>query len=411
MRIYALQQISAANRSLAMALLKKYLPTWQQWPMLFYVCKVCVQFHDQQLLGPLILSLKRPAVRYQLSQRPEAVAIREITGQTLHQILASTFLTPGSMAVRIAALALLRQEKGPAFVRQFLQHTASHDPLISAMQWWIRNYHHVSVSATEILWLQELYVEKLSPMMIQCARHWRQLRGHVRRHTLAPAQAYMLAHVRVAPVDLTRSSLLQTIAAELRHRKHLRRPRPYPHAPGYPNPSLHANAPRLTLLNLILLQNILRALAQPAFQQMVYRAGIRSMHNHASETGGLICYAHLPAGLALTNPRAADKALTLHTFPPLLNQSSGVYVSSPLLLAATAHALAEFIFHFQRVHNARYVGPAVGDLAYVRRMRCAVVIFTSVARGAFDATLDFPDGAVVDLGIFPVQGPAMPPGG
>ena len=411
MRIYALQQIFTANRTLAVALLTKYLPTWQQWPMLFYAGKVCVQCHDPGLVGPLILSLKRPAVRYQLSKRPEAAAIRDITGRSLRQVLTKTFLRPGSMEVRIAALALLRQEKGPAFIRHLLQHTVGNDPMISAMQWWIRHYHHVSVSTTEILWLQELYVEKRSRMMIRCAGNWRQLCGHVRRHSLAPAQAYMLAHVQVASVDLTRSSLLQTIAAELHHQKHLRRPRPYPHAAGYPNPSLQANAPRLTLLNMILLQEMLTGLTHPAFRQMVYRDGLRSMHNHASETGGLICYAHIPAGLAFTNPRAADKALTLHIFPPLLNRGGGVYVSSPMLLAATVHALAEFIYHFQHVHNARYVGPAVGDLAYVRRTRCAVVIFTSVGRRAFDATLDFPAGAVVDLGIFHVHRPAMPIGG
>ncbi|NNM87722.1 MAG: hypothetical protein HKL95_04300 [Phycisphaerae bacterium] len=411
MRIYALQQIFTANRTLAAALLKKYLPTWQQWPVLFYAGKVCAQCHDPRLVGPLILSLNRPAVRYQLSQRPEAVAIRDITGQSLRQVLTGTLLQPGSMEVRIAALALLRQEKGPAFVRQFLQHAAGDDPMISAMQWWIRHYRHVSVSTTEILWTQELYVEKRSPMMIRCAGNWRQLRGYVRRHTLTPAQAYMLAHLHVTPADITRSGLLQAIAAELRHQKHLRRPRPYPHAPGYPNPSLQSNAPRLTLLDMILLQDMLCGLSHSAFRQMVYRDGLRSMHNHASETGGLICYAHIPAGLAFTTPRTAEKSLTLHIFPPLLNRDSGVYVSSPMLLAATVHALAEFIFHFQHVHNARYVGPAVGDLAYVRRTRCAVVIFTSVARRAFDATLDLPNGAVVDLGIFHVHSPAMPSGG
>ncbi len=411
MRIYALQQIFVTDRLLAIALLKKYLPTWQQWPMLFYACKVCVQCHDQQLLGPLILSLKRPAVRYQLPNRPEALAIREITGQPLRQVLAMTFLRPRPMNVRIAALALLRQEKGPAFVRHILKHTTRPDPMISAMQWWIHHYRHVAVSTTEILWLQELYVERRSPMMMRCAHHWRELRGHVRQQTVAPAQAYLLAHLKIAPLDLSRTGLLQTVAAELRRQKHLRRPRPYPHAPGYPNPTLRSNAPRLTRLNLILLQTLFTALNHPAFQHMVYRVGIRSMHNHASETGGLICYANAPAAPASATPHAADKSLTLHTFPPLLNRSGGVYVSSPMLLAATVHALSEFIFHFQRVHNARYVGPAVGDLAYVRRMRCAVVIFTSVARRAFDATLDLPNGAVVDLGIFHVRGQTMPSGG
>ncbi len=410
MRIYALRQIFATDHFLAMALLKKYLPTWQQWPMLFYACKVCVQCHDQQLLGPLILSLKRPAIRYQLPNRPEARAIREITGQPVRQVLAMTFLRPGPMDVRIAALALLRQENGPAFVRHLLNHSNYRDPMISAMQWWIHHYHHVAVSTTEILWLQELYVERRSPMMMRCARHWRELRGHVRHHTVAPAQAYLLAHLQITPLDLSRTGLLQAVAAEWRRQKHLRRPRPYPHAPGYPNPTLRSNAPRLTRLNLVLLQTLFTALNHPAFQQMVYRAGIRSMYNHASETGGLICYANAAAPAA-NRPHGEDESLTLHTFPPLLNRSGGVYVSSPMLLAATVHALSEFIFHFQRVHNARYVGPAVGDLAYVRRMRCAVVIFTSVASRAFDATLDLPDGAVVDLGIFHVRGPAMPSGG
>jgi len=52
------------------------------------------------------------------------------------------------------------------------------------------------------------------------------------------------------------------------------------------------------------------------------------------------------------------------------------------------------------VDNSQYVGPAAGDVAYVKNTRCNVVIFTSVGDHIFDAMVDFPSGAVIDLGVF-----------
>ena len=132
------------------------------------------------------------------------------------------------------------------------------------------------------------------------------------------------------------------------------------------------------------------------FRADVTRLGNQSQHNTRTEEGGLIQLRSSPA----SSRHVALPVLHLKRYRSLKHVNNGVYVTGPALLLATPSGLAQFIFHFQKADNQRYTGPAPGDLRYVRATRCVVVIFTSLSQRTFDATADFPDGAVLDLGVF-----------
>ncbi|HMD53364.1 MAG TPA: hypothetical protein VKJ65_02300, partial [Phycisphaerae bacterium] len=153
-----------------------------------------------------------------------------------------------------------------------------------------------------------------------------------------------------------------------------------------------ANQNRLVYCDLLLIKTLLQAIAEPENCRSIYTLGYNSMSNVASETGGLLAF----------DPASTTDfpVLTLNEYPSELNIGAGIYVGGKQLMLDTPNAAAQFIFHFQNVDNSQYVGPAAGDVAYVKNTRCNVVIFTSVGDHIFDAMVDFPSGAVIDLGVF-----------
>ena len=194
-----------------------------------------------------------------------------------------------------------------------------------------------------------------------------------------------------------RSVLLTQVVRLLAQHRHIRRPVPYAGAPTDINPSLSANRRRLSYCDLLLARLFLQAMDRPLFVQSVWTLGNQSRHNTHTEEGGLILPV-LPSSTLASTPGNLPE-IRLKLYSPEIQFNNTIYVSSPRLLLATPHGLAQFIFHFQHLYNARYTGPAAGDLRYVRRMGCSVVIFTSIGRNLFDTVLDTPSGAVLDLGL------------
>ncbi len=436
MKIYAMNQLMAADPSLGLGVLARQIPLFQHWRVLIHACSLAQAAGDRAMVDPLILSLDRPAHRFVLVQRPEADAIRALTGSTLRDCLADKLFHAQIMAVRMAALNLLHQllTRGQ-FYALIMADKQDHDPMLAALRWYGRRFYYIPQSAEQVAWIEELYNGAFSALARRAEHDLRMLpvsRSRCRvsawsgRHEhpaewvisrgsrssglfstnnlscagmpqgIPPRMIGLLAALTDPRVYVPRNILLNRIKQAYTAYPHIRRPGPYPGSPDNPDPSLADNSGKLCYGDLLVLQTLYAALRHRNFRVQVTYKGDQSRFNKTSEEGGLIQF--------WNNHRfgatGQTPALRLKLYDSFKQINNGVYVTGPDLLLNTPAGLAQFVFHFQKSDNRRYTGPAPGDLQYVRTARCVVVIFTSTSRSTFDTTADFPNGAVLDLGIF-----------
>jgi len=392
MKIYALDQIRSANPELAEAVLAANIPRFDDWDVLTHACAMAQELQDKNLIGPLVESLARPAVTYSLPRWPEAHVIETLSGQKLTVELAYLLLDGGEEKIRLDALQVLYDLQGNNWLKQFILTAAATDPLIDDLQWFIRNFNFVPRDGTEVLWIQELHEPRMAAMANAAHQHVSWIAPADVPDGIEPRFIYLLAFLNRPSDYPSRDTLLGQVAALLAERRHRRRVPSYSGAPDDIDPTLQANQNRLVYCDLLLIKTLLQAIAEPENCRSIYTLGYNSMSNVASETGGLLAF----------DPASTTDfpVLTLNEYPSELNIGAGIYVGGKQLMLDTPNAAAQFIFHFQNVDNSQYVGPAAGDVAYVKNTRCNVVIFTSVGDHIFDAMVDFPSGAVIDLGVF-----------
>ena len=437
-KIYALNQLMAADQSLAIGVLTRQIPRFQHWRVLIHACLLARATGDTALIDPLILSLNRPARRYPLLRRPEAEAIRALAHSSLRHCLAEKLLSSHIMAVRLGALRLLhRLLTRSQFYALLLADRHRRDPMLAALRWYERKFDYIPRSPDQVVWIQEFYDGPYSALARTAEHDLRllptnpiqkpmpTLHGQYEHRTASPTgpgtdlfpaanspvnnfsrtcmpqgisprligllAALTGPHAYVPPEILREN--IQRLYATYRH---IRRPGPYRGSPDNPNPSLADNSRKLSYCDLLTLQTLYAALGHRNFRVQVTHWGDQSRFNTKAEEGGLIQLLkhHRP------NSIGQAPALGLKLYATFKQINNGVYVTGPDLLLNTPAGLAQFVFHFQKSDNRRYTGPAPGDLEYVRTARCVVVIFTSTSRDTFDTTADFPDGAVIDLGIF-----------
>ena len=436
MKIYAMNQLMAADPSLGLGVLARQIPLFQHWRVLIHACSLAQAAGDSAMVDPLILSLDRPAHRFPLVQRPEADAIRALTGSTLRDCLANKLFHAQIMAVRMAALNLLHQllTRGQ-FYALIMADKQDHDPMLAALRWYGRRFYYIPQSAEQVAWIEELYNGAFSALARRAGHDLRMLpvsRSRCRESALPgrhehpaewvvsrgsrssglfstnnlscagmpqgipPRMIGLLAALTDPRVYVPRNILLNRIKQAYTAYPHIPRPGPYPGSPDNPDPSLADNSGKLSYGDLLVLQTLYTALRHRNFRVQVTYKGDQSRFNKTSEEGGLIQFwNHRRFGATGQTP-----ALRLKLYDSFKQINNGVYVTGPDLLLNTPAGLAQFVFHFQKSDNRRYTGPAPGELQYVRTARCVVVIFTSISRSTFDTTADFPNGAVLDLGIF-----------
>ena len=396
-KVYALASLAHSAPDLTRHLLHRRIYKMEHWRVLTAACHWAVSLHDRGSLDALFRSLKRPARRFAIPRRPEAAAIRLLCHCTLRLALWRKLGQRRGIAARLAALEILYRMQGAAVVKAGILKLAPQDPLIASLSWYIRLFGYVPHRASEVTWIEQLNQRPSADIVRQAQQRIGSVSGRGKmRYGIPPRYLALLAQL-ATPADYPPAPELKSqVAKLLAEHRHIRRPVPYPGAPTDIKPTLAANADRLTYCDLLLAKTLLQALGRATFVRNVWRMGKVSRRDTSSEEGGLIL---------ADRARNASRGLRLHLrlFAPAMRLNNTIYVSSPQLLLATPRGLAEFIFHFQKRHNARYTGPAEGDLKYVRHKGCSVVIFTSTGRRKFDTVLDTPTGAVLDLGISAAQ--------
>ncbi len=324
----------------------------------------------------------------------------------------------------------------PARLAVLMRVVAGYGQSLAALCWYGRIFDYIPRSPDQVVWVQELCNGPYSALARSAEHHLRLLPANPvqmlmpmlhdqNKHTPAYAAASVadsqpgpIAHRNnlsytcmpqgipprligllatltaphaYAPPEILREKIQRFYAAY----RHIRRPGPYPGSPDNPDPSLAANYGRLSYCDLLVLQTLYAALGHQYFRVEVTQLGHQSRGNKKSEEWGLIQFSkHRRRRSSGQTP-----TLRLKLYASFKQINEGVYVTGPGLLLTTPTGLAQFVFHFQKSDNRRYTGPAPGDLRYVRTTRCVVVIFTSISRHTFDTTADFPDGAVIDMGI------------
>lgn len=396
-KVYALASLAQSDPVLTRHILHRRLYKMEHWRVLTAACHWTVSLHDSGSLDALFRSLKRPAKRFTIPHRPEAAAIRILCHSTLTKALWRRLVQRSDIAARLAALEILYHLHGPAEIKAGILKLHPQDPLIAAIVWYIRTFDYVPHRASEVAWIEQLHQRPDSGIVRLAAQHISSVTGVGKmRHGIPPRYLELLSRLGMAADYPSALELKEQVGSLLATHRHIRRPVPYPGAPTDINPTLAANADRLTYCDLLLARTLLQALSRESFARSVWRKGKASRRYASSEEGGLILVDRGQAG-------RGGLPLHLRLFAPAMRLNNTIYVSSPQLLLATPRGLAQFIFHFQKRHNARYTGPAEGDLKYVRHIGCSVVIFTSIGRRKFDTVLDTPTGAVLDLGISGVQ--------
>ncbi len=390
MRIYAMNQLVAANKTLAGRALMRYLPDFNNRRVLQRACALAGELKDPRLIAPLIKSLDRPAKTMTLRARPEAVVLPKLSGMSLGKTLANMLQHGRHPNARIAALDVLCKLKGASAVRRLILSSRAGSVFLTDLRWWVRKFREVPRGPTEIMWVQHLHMLKYHGVIKRAAAAEKTLDGQ-KDFVMAPRFVGLLSCLPPRDLLISRRRLLSQLTTALGRYKHLRRPEPYPK--GNVNPTLQANAARLSRCDLLSLRLLMQALATPRFVRAVYRLGMQDMTNTKTEFGGLLALRHPPGA---TPPCR----VLLRYYPPLYTGNDARYVTGDQLLLATPLGLAQFVMHFQKIRNGRFVGPAAPDLAYVHRVKCNDVVFTSVGPNKFDATFYTPAGAVVDMGMF-----------
>jgi len=392
MKIYALQQIRRANSELAEAVLARNIPQFNDWDVLIYACNMAVELQDKDLIGPLVQSLSRPAVTYSLPRRPEVHAIERLSGRNLSSELAFLLLSPGDEQTRLDALQELYDLEGRERLEQLILAAPSTDPLISDLQWYAGTFHFVPRDKTEVLWIQRLHEPSMATLVDAAQRHAAWIRAQYIPDGIEPRLVALLAFLGHRIDYPSRGVVVEQVAELLAQQQHVRRMPSYPGAPDDIDPTLKTNQNRLSYLDLLLVRTLSEALSLSENRRQIYDLGFSSMSDRDSETGGLLAFD--------ASSTADSPLLSLKEYPSELNINAGVYVSGEQLILDTPRGIAQFVFHFQSMDNSQYVGPAAGDVQYVKNTRCNVVIFTSTGDHIFDAMVDFPSEAVIDLGVY-----------
>lgn len=397
---YCMAQLWQADRPAAIAVLAARLPMTQRWRVLIADAALAARVKSPQcralLSMSLMESLARPARRFAIPQRPEAIALTHMNHATLRSQLCNAFLASPNMESRLAAMRILYRWRGAQAIIAPLKTYTGADPLILRLQRYWRCFRFVPRTDTEVMWIEQWSRRLHRPQWNIGLREFCAIRRWQKR--ISPLQLIWLVHLAAgrAPSLPTPSALRQRIIARAAKHRHVKRPPWYAGAPDDVASAAAKSVPRLNYLSLVFLSHLQNLLSAAWFRSIIWRLGRTASRHRRAEPGGLLTFA----------PNVAGAGARLNLFPSAAASGPDVYVSSAALLRQTPAAMAEFIYHFQHVDNTRFCGPAIGDLVYARRNAAVVMIFTSISERHFDVAIDFPSGVVVDLGVYKAPEPA-----
>jgi hypothetical protein len=399
MRVYALDQLAAADPARAGRALLLYLPRFDG-AVLAHAAALAEQLGDPRLLDPLVRSLAAamggqiPDDRGGWNDRPEWAAIAKLSGKDALAACADLVAAPGPRATRVAALDLLAARTSAAdCLRRLAPARAAADRWLADVCWWMETFATCPLGPNESAWIEWFRRPEQAALVARAAARHRALAAQA-DYRPAPRFVAALAYADEAALTMTWGDLVARLEQKLANVPHAHRPPEHPGGADDVDDTLAAHQRRLSRGDLLAIDLLLAALAQPATRAEFHRLGLADLSDTTTEHGGLLAFQNTAAPSLLITP-----------YPPLFADNDFTYVTGDKLLTDTAAGVAQYHFHFQQVRNADRAGPGLGDLAYARRTRCNCVVITSTDTRAINVDYYTPDGAVVDLGVYQVGSP------
>lgn len=420
MRIYAIDQLAAADPNRCARAFINYLPRLEEnasRDVLEHACNVAVKLQDLRLLAPLARSASNAYERnnlwhdpYELARvrdesqrarlsdlrvtqldRPEISAILQLSNKYLAETMFDLAASSREQSVRIAAINIAFPLPGSRFPPPHLT-TKEYLAQLPSDAWsnQLRRYYEVfaqfPAGQTEYSWLPYLTANENLPAIKNARAHALPL---IRQETENLDTGARYTHAWLFTQNpQTFKELRAAVQTKLAQVQTTRREQL--HATDIPNdPGLPADNKWLYLEDLLTINLLLTALQNPATINEFHRLGLEDMSDATSEHGGL---------LSLKNREKPEAVIT--PYKPQFTDNDQRYAVSDDLLRDAIKGLVLYHFHFHKIHNAALAGPGAGDLAFARKTRTNHIVITSVGPRRLNIDYYTPNGLVIDLGTY-----------
>ncbi len=360
------------------------------WPMLTLLAERASLERRADAVPALVISWARPSTRYRDTDRPERAAIATITGDPEPTgVLWAVFAGDGAWepAPRLSEAAwavLCRRLTREDLLTGLGEHP---DPFGLA------ELLLTAGSAVDVLpgdreglaWLRAVSAGSTP-------EDWQRRADTIQKHGAGPATLALrhlplidrLDHRGIAPM---RSDQLAALQQRLRGAQHASRG-----AGDIGSANIRAtpdrladHANRLSWADLLVLDALLDALADPALVASLFDQAERDRQDTTTEHGGVLVWSETGAVVA-------------RAYAPMLRRHDQEYLASDACIEAMYAGLAHYHFHAQHYDNALWAGPGGGDLRFADNLHAHCVVFTFIDRDTLNADAYFPGGIVVDLG-------------
>ncbi|MHA7812790.1 MAG: hypothetical protein ACX94C_05290 [Phycisphaerales bacterium] len=370
-----------------------------------------------ELVPSFVRSLARPNPDIPLRERPEYVAIRELSGQqSIERVVFGVFLNPGQglgsdqeravlrtkERTRDEAWGLLARLDPTGTTRErFLdvaqlgaEVDAGSKELVEDLRAARNELGVMPETSLEIAWLSSLRHHSDEKNRAQNELWWTQVSTAVRNLTSDQRQDLSLRHLepvrwasqnRSTWLDLDRQGLYGLLNTRLRGRQVYKRKSERGEPPRMER--LGDWVERMSWGDLLSVLVVDEAIASPKLQRHIFAQRELDQKDTTTEYGGII-EVDTDGGWrgVLFRPRQRDRI------------SDERFVASDDMFRFSDRALAHYHFHANERNNERFAGPSIQDLIHAANSRRTSLVLTSLGSDELDVDVYFGSGVVIDLG-------------
>lgn len=361
------------------------------WPMLTLLCDRAAADGQHAFVPGLIESWARPSIRYTDGQRPERIALQRLSPAVepvavLWEFAASPSQATSDRRTGVAAWTILARTLPQDELRAGIDAHHNSNELIGQLQLASQAVSQLPRDREELLRLKTLRQTSTD----QDWAHRAEVCGnHVETAgppNLALRHLPAIDHSSGAELAVGRADRMRALSTRLASARRVTRGEGSDRVNLRTTPdTLADHADALGWADLLVVQQILDALSDPALAAALFTQADRDLLDTETELGGVLTWDE--TGHVVAQP-----------FDPLMRRHDEIYIASDDCITAMHNGLAHYHFHAQRHDNAEWAGPGGGDFTFANNLHANCVVFTFIDRDTLNADLYFPAGVVIDLG-------------